>query len=103
MLQVLANLMTGQRRDDDAASLLEFAHARDPENAEVHLALASVYLLLGRHTEALAFAERYLNAFGRPPPKVEALMVRSRALWGLGRRDEAQAAMDDYLALKQIV
>ena len=103
VLQVLANLLSAQRRDEDAASLLEYAHAREPENAEVTLALASVYLILARHDDALACADRYLARFKGQPPKVEALLVRSRALWGIGRRDEAQATMDDYLALKQIV
>ncbi len=89
--------VTAQRAGDlaTARARLEAALAEDDALAPAQVALATVYLDLGLHEQALAGADRGLEL--RPGDR-EALRVRYEALLGLGRRDEAEAAKAELKA-----
>ena len=100
VLQVLANVLAGQNRETKAAHLLEFALAREPDNAELMKALCGVYLMLERYPDALDMAERYLKAEEAGPGRAPVLMVKALALWGQGLTSDAAATFNEYLALR---
>ena len=100
VLQVLANILASQNREAKAADLLEFALAREPENAELIKALCGVYLMLERYADALEMVERYQAAGETGPDRESVLMVKGQALWGLGLIPDAVAAFNEYLSLK---
>ena len=101
VLQILASVLTSQRHEDRAVVLLEYARDKAPENVELKKALSGVYLLLRRHGEALTMADQVIDEMPGDAAIADLMLVRSKALWGLGREPEAQAAMRDYMAIRQ--
>jgi tetratricopeptide (TPR) repeat protein len=85
-------------RGDLEKALKRFENARqlDPELAPVHEGLAVVYHRMGRHTEALATAERALEI---SPGDPDFLRIRYDALAALGEGERARATL---LELAQI-
>ena len=100
VLQILANTLANQNREQSAADLLEYVLTHEPDNADVVRALCGIYLLLERNEEALAAIKRYEGLVPSASRTNEILMVKSQALWELGRTEEATTAMNDYLARK---
>ncbi len=95
VLQMLANTLAGQNREEKAAELLEYVLLRDADNLDALRSLCSVYLLLERHEEALKAVQRYEKS----EPAIEDLMlVKGLSLWGLGKTREAVEVMNKYLA-----
>ena len=88
-LLVLADVYVGQGRAGTAATLLEGVHSLDPNNADVVKALSYACLTAGQHERALELAERYLTLRRAGPAEAPVLLIQSRALWELGRHDEA--------------
>ena len=97
VLQVLASVLTSQFKEDRAATLLEYALEKDPDNAAVKKALGGVYTLLNRHEEALSMIDAALADDPAPADLERLLLVRSEALWKGGRETEARAAMQEYI------
>ena len=100
VLQILANTLANQNREHHAAALLEYVLAHEPDNAEVVRGLCGVYFLLERHEEVLVAIKRYERLVPIADRARDVLVVKSQALWQLGRADEAMTAMNDYLAQK---
>ena len=100
VLQILATMLAGQNREQQAADLLEYVLGHEPDNLDVIKALCGVYLILDRHEDALDMADRYEQNLppGADPGPV--MMVKGQALWELGHSREAMAAMDSYLQRK---
>lgn len=92
-IQAYNDGLTAQRAGDlaTARDRFEAALAEDADLAPARIALATVLLDLGQHEQALASADRGLEL---RPADQEAMRVRYEALLGLGRNDEAKAAMD---------
>lgn len=86
--------LTAQKRGDLATARARFesAMAAQPELPQAQIALAGVMLDQELYEEALSAAERGAEL---KPGDVEALRVRYEALRALGRRDAADAALED--------
>lgn len=97
VLQVLASVLTSQGKESRAATLLEYALEKDPENTSVKKALGGVYTLLNRYEEALSMIDAALADNPAPADLDRLLLVRSEALWKGGREGEARAAMQEYI------
>jgi len=102
ILQILASVLANQNREETAVALLEYALGKEPENNEVKQALSGAYLLIGHYAEALDMADQALAGGARHVVREKLLLVRSQALWGLERREEARKAMDHYLSERHI-
>jgi len=95
--EVLAGLLTDQRRYDEALEVCDVALARpNPRMAELHKLRGRALGGLRRWEEALASVERAI-AFD---PGIRAVVYASRGdvLWNLGRQAEAIAAYTEALA-----
>jgi len=98
ILQVLASVLANQTREETAVALLEYALGKEPDNNEVKQALSGAYLLIGHFAESLDMGDQALADGAVGIAREHLLLVRSQALWGLERRDEARKAMNHYLA-----
>lgn len=101
VLQVLASVLTSQSKEERAATLLEYALERDPDNSSVKKALGGVYTLLDRYDEALSMIDATLADDPTPADVERLLIVRSEALWKAGREEEARSAMKEYLSKRR--
>ena len=102
VLHLLANLLTQQNREEKARELLEFALSRSPNNLEVMKALSAVCLLTRNNDRALELADAVLDQVHEQSDQASLLLVRSRALWGLGREAESRVAMDEYISNRMV-
>ena len=102
VLHLLANLLTQQNREEKARELLEFALSRSPDNVEVMKALSAVCLLTRKNDRALELADIALGRIREPNDRAPLLLVRSKALWGLGRDVESRTAMDEYISHRMV-
>ncbi len=100
VLQILANMLAGQNREQQAADLLEYACRQEPNNPDILRALCGVYAMLERHEEVLTMVERYERTVPTGTDLGALMMLRGQALWNLGRAAEATAVMNTYLARK---
>ena len=86
------------KRNADALAELE---KLDPKNGNWPLAAGEAHLVLKRTAEALTAFERAVPLLKRDSyPWSKALYFKASALWGLGRKDEALAAMKELSASK---
>ena len=102
VLHLLASLLTQQNREEKARELLEFALSRSPDNLEVMKALSAVCLLTRKNDRALELADMALDQIQEPSDRAPLLLVRSKALWGLGRETESRIAMDKYISNRTV-
>lgn len=96
-LQVLADVYLDQGQPDRAAILLEALTVLEPGKIEVLRVLSYAWLLAGRHENALATIDALLQQDAAMPDNAPALLIRSKALWALGRVTEAQESLQRYL------
>lgn len=104
-LSILGYLFYRMGRLDSAAKVfaaliaLAPAEADDETTRRACATLASIEVERGRGQEALPLLRRVTE--GRVLPSREAVLhlLRARALWQQERREEARAAVDDYLYL----
>ena len=96
---LLADVYLEQGQYDKARTLLDALALLWPDDSGVLKALAFACLQGGRFDEALAAADGYLRL--GPATRVTApiLLIRGRALWGLGRVDEARDGLQRYFDL----
>lgn len=78
----------------EAVAKFEAAIAEDSGLAPAYRILATLYAKQGRHQDALAAAERLLEL---APGDADAKLVRYDALVGLGRAEEAEAALGELV------
>ena len=100
VLQILANMLASQNREQKAVELLEYVLTRQPDNLAVIKALGGVYLLVERHEEALEMIERYERSVPEGGNHDDVLMVKGQVLWALGHETEATAVVNSYLTKK---
>lgn len=104
-LSILGYLFYRMGRLDSAAKVfaaiiaLAPAEADDETTRRACATLAAIEVERGRGQEALPLLRRVTE--GRVLPSREAVLhlLRARALWQQERREEARAAVDDYLYL----
>ena len=86
------------QRDDEALVAFEEALRLDPGNSVALTQMGNVYLFLKRYGEALELADRVLA--GREPDEaLQAMRVRTGALYNLGRYDEALEGAERIIGL----
>lgn len=88
-----------QLNDVDGA-LAKFAEAAtlDPTLAEAQAAVADLYAEKGKHAEALAAADRYLEL--RPEDRARVAATRYDAAEALGNQAVAEAALEELIQLR---
>lgn len=97
-LLLLAQLYLQHEKWDAALVLLKALRVLQPDSLEVAASLALAALQLGNFEASLREADRLLARESRGGRAVAMRLIRSRALWGLGREQEARQA----LPLKEI-
>ena len=99
-LQVLADVyLLNATQCAKAVILLEALHSLDQRDAGVAKALSYAYLLCGRPEDALKMSDVFLRLAGSSPDSNPILLIRSKALWALGRTEEARTTMNRYIEL----
>lgn len=98
-LLILAEVYLDQGQPERAAILLEALHWLEPDSVPVLRALSYALLQAGRTEEALAALDALLRRDAAMPAQAPALLMRSKALWALGRAAEAQESWQRYLQL----
>ncbi|MEM8985366.1 MAG: tetratricopeptide repeat protein [Pseudomonadota bacterium] len=101
VLQVLASVLTSQGKENRAATLLEYALDKEPDNISVKKALGGVYTLLNKYEEAVSMIDAALADNPTPADLDRLLLVRSEALWKGGREGEAREMMQRYIHQRQ--
>lgn len=96
---LLADAYLEQGQIDKARILLDGLAVLWPNDAGVLKALAFACLQENLFDQALAAAEGYLRQAAVTPASAPILLIRSRALWGLGRADEARHGLKRYFEL----
>lgn len=97
-LQILAYILAGQNREQMACDLLEYALSNDRGNGEIMKALAGAYFLLGRFDDAVGRADQALAADQTAADAAGLKLIKSRAFHALGRTDDAERLMSEYVA-----
>lgn len=98
---LLADMFIGQGQLEKARVVLEGLDDIEPDRREVIKALSLAYLRAGRHEDALAATERFLRLSAVDPSTSPILLIRGRALIGMGRDDEARESFARYLELSE--
>ncbi|MCB1804807.1 MAG: tetratricopeptide repeat protein [Candidatus Competibacteraceae bacterium] len=98
-LQILADVYLNQAQIEKAVTLLEALHSVDQRDAGVAKALSYAYLLAGRPEDALTLSDVFLRLAGSSPDSNPILLIRSKALWALGRAEEARTTINRYMEL----
>ena len=98
-LLVLADVYRDQAQGSKAIVLLEALHSLDRHDPDVAKALSYAYLLAGRPEDALEMSDLFLRLVGSSPDSNPIMLIRSKALWALGRAEEARMTMLRYIEL----
>ncbi len=98
-LLVLADVYLNQGKTDRTVVLLEALNEVWPRDSQIIKALSFGYLADGRHADALKAVDAYLRFGALTPGNVAILLIRSKALWALGRSTEARESMARYMEL----
>ena len=81
-----------------AAALLEAVAIFKPDSARVSRSLAFVYLHCRRDEDCLRQAETHLQRFPNDLEETAVRRIRSRALWRIGRPNEARRGLKPMTA-----
>ncbi len=98
-LLVLADVYLNQGKADRTVVLLEALNEVWPRDPEIIKALSFGYLMGGRPGDALKAVDAYLRCGALTPRNVAILLIRSKALWALGRSSEARESIARYMEL----
>jgi len=98
-LGVLADVYIEQRQEEKAIILLEALRVVFPEDVAVLKALSFAMLRAGRYGDSLEAVEAFLRLRPAVGESAPILLIRSRALLGLGRGNEARDSHQEYLGV----
>ncbi|MCP3877894.1 MAG: hypothetical protein GY701_05795 [Sulfitobacter sp.] len=98
-LLVLADVYLNQGKTGRTVVLLEALNEVWPRDSQIIKALSFGYLVDGRHADALKAADAYLRFGALTSQNVAILLIRSKALWALGRVTEARESIAHYMEL----
>lgn len=96
ILSVLGHFFLEHGQTDKALVLLNALQALFPEDPGIAKSLSYACLQAGRYQEALDAISRA----GSEQDDIFVPLLRSKALWGLGRAGEARACLARYLATR---
>ena len=99
VLQVLADVYLNQNQAQKALVVLQALDTLSPQNPDVLKALSCAYLAVEQYESALETVDAFLRLGGLTAEATPILLVRSKALWGLGRAAEARESLKRYLEL----
>lgn len=99
-LYILAHGLLHNAQPQKAATLLEALDALRPDDTRTLLALATAHLRNGTAHRALQALERAARAADAPPTTD---LLKAQALAMLGRRREAKAAIETFLAHRRVI
>lgn len=89
-LRLVAHLHLTHHKWDKAWSLYQALLVVDPENPDVHKGLSVAGFQLGKHSDALANADRWLQAASSDEERRWVLVHKARILGALGEVDQAR-------------
>jgi len=95
-LRVLADVYVGQGRSKKAVRLLEAVQTLSPGDTEVIKAMSYACLVAGEYERAVETAEAFLDLDTTANGGGPILLIHSRALWALGRHQEAEESLRGY-------
>ncbi len=102
-LLLLSYLFLKNGKNEKANTLLCALHGIDPEDSRVTLSYCYSSLLSGDYEKALELANVLLGEGNINRYKRLGLFMKSKALWGLGKEEESQYAMNRFLRFKEDV
>jgi regulator of sirC expression with transglutaminase-like and TPR domain len=73
-----------------AVTVYEALHALDPDDPATSRRLAFAYLMDDRFVECLRHGDAHMDRFPTDPQLETIRLARGRALWNLGRQNEAR-------------
>lgn len=95
VLSVLAYLYQIHGKDDKALNILRVLSKSRPNDSHIARALAFAYYKSGDYQSALYQAEQSLRDENQDRNhKVASTLIKSKALWGLGREEAARHALE---------
>lgn len=98
VLSVLAYLYQVHGKDEKALNILKVLKDFNPEDAHTARALAFAYYKAGDFQSALQQAEQSLRDEKQPQNlKVASTLIKSKALWGLGREEAARHTINQLV------
>ncbi|MBK7542569.1 MAG: tetratricopeptide repeat protein [Candidatus Competibacteraceae bacterium] len=98
ILRVLGHFFLEHDQAGKALVVLQALRAVYPADAGIARSLSYAYLQAGRYQDALD-AARQADA---EPDRGSIDLLQGKALWGLGRTDEARACLARYLASRSL-
>lgn len=99
LIRLLSLIFLDHRQPEKAVVLLEALQELAPMDEYGGRALAGAYLAAGRHLDALHAADACMQGM-EAQAAAPLHLIRSRALWGLDREEEARAALRRYIQLR---
>lgn len=97
VLLIIAEAYLDQRQEQRAVVLLQALRILDAENPRLLPALSYALLQTEEYASALDIIDDLLRSNPCMPEHAPALLMRSKALWALGRVSEAQESWQRYL------
>jgi len=100
-LQVLGYLFLRSGKIGKALVLFEALQQLSPADPQVSRSLCYTYLLTQQYEQALSQADKFLREASEGTSKKIGYLFKSRALWGLGQKEEARRMMTWFLDFKE--
>jgi len=91
-LSLLGYVFLEHGQGEKAITVFEALQAIDPKDVATSRRLAFAYLLAGRYADCLRHGDAHMDNFPTDPEIDAVRIARGRALWNLGRQNEARRA-----------
>lgn len=98
---ILAHLFLTYGKFEKAKPILESLNKMFPKDYHVIRTIAFLKLQAGAFEDALKEAERAMHPTMSKEERSFSLLIKSKALWRLGRTHEAKQAIEQYLLSKK--
>ncbi len=97
LLRVLAHVYLEHQRPEKAIILLEALAVFHPGARHLLKPLALAYLAAGRYEDGATAAQRFLNGAADGETVAPMYIIESRALWALGRKEDARRSVRRFI------
>ena len=101
VLRVLGYFYLRQGHPEKALVIFRALLALDPRDDHARRSLAFTHLAIGEFETALDLAESYVPEASEPFAAA-VHVIRARALWHLGRQDEARQELRQFVELREV-
>jgi hypothetical protein len=88
------------RKHEKALILFRFLHTQFPEDKYVTKSLSYTCILTGAYENGLRLANRLIRDASDMNEETLGQLLRSKSLWGLGRKDESRLALSHFFRLR---